>query len=199
MDDAANSFAGSGSLLDVSSVPAGEAVDKEVTAGRNLVSIDTGRQRSRTTDSEPKSGPPKLDEWQDFLSRVVLGLATDAYIDWVFRGIDEDALTEREVSRLQMREEERDRIAKPIAELANKLKFTRKHGRTIIAASGSAESAWYMAMWFNRVNRVARKHRPERPTQGKVSHERTGPSSPAENNGTGGQHGNYTIFQPGTG
>lgn len=186
----------SGSLLDVSSVPAGEAVDEAIPNRASVVDINAGR--NQRASSEPKSGPPKLDEWQDFLSRVVLGLATDAYIDWAFRGIDEDVLTEREIARLQLREDERDRIAKPFAELANKLKFTRKHGRTIIAASGSAESAWYMAMWFGRVNRIARKHRPP---QGKVVHERTGQSTPSENNGTSGNgtHGNYTIFQPGTG
>jgi hypothetical protein len=105
-----------------------------------------------------KAGPPRLDEWQDFFSRVLIRSATNWYIDWAFRGIDEDQLSDREVERIKITAEERDRVAKPLSELANKLSFTRKHGRTIIAAAGASDSIIALGMWARRVNVIARKY-----------------------------------------
>jgi hypothetical protein len=113
----------------------------------------------RKNDDKAKSAPPNLDEWMDFVSRVLIRAATDFYIDAAFRDIDEEWLSEREVERIKLSETERDRIARPLAELANKAKFTRKHGRSIIALSGSVDSVIQLGMWFSRVNRIAAKYR----------------------------------------
>lgn len=109
-------------------------------------------------DRAAKTGIPSIDEWMDFFSRVLIKVATDYYIDMAFRNIDEDMLTDREVSRIKLANEERDRIARPFAELAYKSKYTRKHGRSIIAAAGSIDAVVQLGMWYSRVGRIARKY-----------------------------------------
>lgn len=106
-----------------------------------------------------KTGIPGIDEWMEFFSNILIKVATDYYIDLAFNGIDEDLLTDREVQRIKMQTEERDRIARPFAELAYKSKWTRKHGRSIIAAAGSVDAVVQLGMWYSRVNRIARKYR----------------------------------------
>lgn len=117
------------------------------------------RGDSPRDDSDPKAGPPKLDEWQSFFSRVLIRSATNWYIEWAFRGIDEDQLSDREVERIKLDDDEREKIARPFAELANKSKFTRKHGRSIVAMADSWDSVMTLGAWYNRVNRISRKHR----------------------------------------
>src|SRR5215475_12349234 len=73
--------------------------------------------------SKAKSSPPRIDEWQDFFSRILIKTATDFYINAAFEGIDEDLLTDADVERIRMAPEERDRIAKPFSEMVNKIKF----------------------------------------------------------------------------
>lgn len=109
-------------------------------------------------DRAAKTGIPSIDEWMDFFSRVLIKVATDYYIELAFRGIDEEMLTDREIARVKMANEERDRIARPFAELAYKTKFTRKHGRSIIAAAGSIDALVQIGMWYSRVGRIARKY-----------------------------------------
>lgn len=184
---------GDGISLDAESVPPGEAElfdffspadGSEETDSFLTGSVVTDKsKKSRLTSGGPgtslrkptgkadddaaRSTPPRADEWQDFWSRTILRLGTDFYIDRAFSDIDEDWLSEREIRRIRLAPDERDRIAKPLAELSNKLKFTRKHGRTIIATAGSIDSLIQLGMWMNRVNRIARKYRLQtnRPTQ----------------------------------
>lgn len=106
-----------------------------------------------------KTSPPRIDEWQDFFSRVIIKSATNYYLELAFRGIDEDLITDADVDRIKMNQEERDRIAKPFAELVNKIKFMRKHGRMIIAGGGIGDSLIALGMWHHRVARIARKYR----------------------------------------
>lgn len=109
--------------------------------------------------STARTGIPTIDEWMDFFSRVVLRVGTDWLVDWTFRGIDEELLSEREVEKIRLLPEERDRIAKPFAELAYKNRFTRKHGREIIATAGSIDAFLQLALWYSRINRIALKYR----------------------------------------
>jgi hypothetical protein len=118
-----------------------------------------GRAPRRSESSDPKSVPPALDEWQKFFSNIVIRVATKYYIDWSFRGVDEDELTEREIERLRLTEAERNEIARPFSELANKSKFMRRHGRTIVASADSFNSLIILGAWISRVNRISRKHR----------------------------------------
>lgn len=115
--------------------------------------------RGRMLDRDPKSGQPALSEWMDFFGRIIIRGLTDFYIDVAFRNIDEDLLSDREVERIHLRPEERERMARPFAELACKLKVTKKHGRAIIASGESIDAVLQLGMWITRVNRIAAKYR----------------------------------------
>lgn len=133
-----------------------------------------------TKDSDKaKSSPPRIDEWQDFFSRIVIRSACNYYIELAFRGIDEDLLTDREIERIKMQQDERDRIAKPFAEFCCKNKYMRRHGRLIIASGGMSDSLIALGMWQHRVNRIAKKYR-TRTVKGDV-YVRTGQSEQAQN------------------
>jgi hypothetical protein len=168
--------------------------------------IDDSRLRQKVEDTPPprdaKPGIPALDEWLDFFSRILLRVACDWYIDFAFSGVDENALTDRDIQRIQMTEEERKRIAVPLAELSHKSKFMRKHGRTIIASGGAFDAIIALGAWTRRVQRIARKHKP-RTVQGRVVNERSGQSAPSSaGNGYAGANGGHindgiTIINPG--
>lgn len=118
--------------------------------------------RRRKNPSEPKTSPPNLDEWMDFFSRVVIRFLTEWYVDMLFRGIDEDIVSETDAEKLLLTAEERDTIARPFAEYANKNPFMRKHGRQIVAFADSFESIVILGRWYMRTNRIARKYRPKK-------------------------------------
>jgi hypothetical protein len=169
--------------------------------------VDDSKLRQKTDSPPPprdaKPGIPSLDEWMDFFSRIVLRVACDWYIDWAFRGVDENTLTDREIERIQLSLEERQRIAVPLAELSHKSKFMRKHGRTIVASGGAFDAIVALGTWTSRVNRIARKHKPHT-VQGKVvPNERTRQGEPAEApDGYAGANGGrivdgVTIINPG--
>lgn len=132
--------------------------------------LKTGYQPP-VTDVALSSGPPKLDEWLDFFSRVLIGTATDFAIEMAFRGVDEDLLSDREVATIKLDKEERDRIARPLAEYAFKNKYTRKHGREIIALAGSIDAVLQLGIWYTRITRIAMKYKrmqggqPQRPSR----------------------------------
>lgn len=129
--------------------------------------------------TDPKAGPPSLDEWQQFFSRVVLRVFINWYLDFAFRGIPEDALNERELERLVMTEDERRAVAVPFAELSHKSKLMRKYGRTIVASGGAFEAVITMAAWMRRVNKIAAVHRPkqQRANNVRVNNGNSGQSS----------------------
>jgi hypothetical protein len=168
---------------------------------------DEPRLRSKAEPPPPvrdaKASIPSIDEWMDFFSRIVLRVACDWYIEWAFRGVDENLLTDREIDRVQMSEEERKRIATPFAEFSHKSKFMRKHGRTIVASGGMFDAIVAIGTWTNRVNRIAHRHKT--PTvQGRVvPNERTGQGeSSADGGGYSGANGGrvvdgITIVNPG--
>lgn len=120
-----------------------------------------GRRR-RKNSTEPKATPPNLDEWMDFFSRIVIRFITEWYVDMLFRQIDDDAVSDADAEKLLLTEEERDTIARPFAEYANKNPFMRKHGRQIVAFADSFESMVMLGRWYMRVNRIARKYRPKK-------------------------------------
>ena len=179
-------------------VDAGAEVDKQVT---KLTPITGGK------DNKTRSGPPTLDEWQHFFSRVVIRMGTKWYADNLFEDI-EDLIPANEAEKIALTDEECDIIGKPLAEFANKLKFTRKYGRVIISGAGSFESVVILGRWFARVNRIANKYKTPRPSRqqqpGPTLHGEVIPPNgnngpqqappTAESNGTG-----FRIFQPGTG
>lgn len=160
----------------------------------DLEIADPTNRQDRKDNETPKAGPPRLDEWQDFFSRVLIKGLTERYVSWAFRGIDEELLTDREMQKLHLLKEERERIARPFSELANKAKFTRKHGRTIIGLSDSIDSVLALGMWFGRVNKIAEKYAKTRPVKGKVVKSDVGSGS-FEENGTGGSDNGQSGWQ----
>jgi hypothetical protein len=148
--------------------------------------IEDSGFRQRTEPPPPpreaKPGIPTIDEWLDFFSRIVLRVACDWYINWAFRGIDEELLSPRELDRLQMTDEERRRISVPFAEISHKSKFMRKHGRMIVASGGLFDALVAIGTWTSRVNRIARRHKPTRSVPGRVvNDERSGQNAPPQN------------------
>lgn len=185
-------------------VPIGPPLFDEFETGDG---IDDSRLRQKVEDTPPprdaKPGIPVLDEWLDFFSRILLRVMCDWYIDFAFRGVDENSLNDREIDRIQMTEEERKRIAVPLAELSHKSKFMRKHGRTIIASGGAFDAIVALGAWTRRVQRIANRHK-TRTVPGRVMpNERTGQGSPeAGGNGFAGANGGrindgITIINPG--
>jgi hypothetical protein len=165
--------------------------------------IEEPRLRQKTQPPPPpreaNKNIPSIDEWLDFFSRIFLRVACDWYISFAFRGIDEEWLTDREVDRLQLSDEERQRIAVPLAELSNKSKVMRKYGRTIVASGGAFDALVTLGTWTSRVNRIAAKYR-KRVVPGKVTNERTGSSQQeagAEGANGGRVGGSWTIVNPG--
>jgi hypothetical protein len=168
--------------------------------------IDDSRLRQKPEPTpEPrdaKPGVPSLDEWLDFFSRIVLRVGCDWYIEWAFRGVDENSLSDRDLDRLQMTEEERKRIAVPLAELSHKSKLMRKHGRTIVASGGAFDAIIALGKWTSRVNRVARRYKPK-VVKGRVVNDNRGQGTEPQNGdgptGAYGGHvnGGWTIVNPG--
>ena len=170
-------------------------------------SIGDSRLKSEPKEPPPprdaKPGIPSLDEWMDFFSRIVLRVACDWYIEWAFRGVDEQTLTDREIERVQLTYEERQRIAVPLAELSHKSKLMRRHGRTIVASGGVFDAIVALGTWTSRVNRIARKHKPKTMAGKVIPNERSGQGTPsAEGSGYSGANGGHivdgiTIVNPG--
>jgi hypothetical protein len=178
--------------------------DVEAETGPPLFTERTGEyiegRRLRTKalpTPEPRDaskGIPSIDEWMDFFSRIVLRVLCDWYIFWAFRGIEEEWLTDREVDRLQLTDEERQRISVPLAELSNKSKVMRKHGRTIVASGGAFDALLTLGTWASRVNRIAGKYR-KRILKGETV---VGTGSDAqEGSAPNGRIGEWTIYNPG--
>lgn len=164
--------------------------------------IEEPRLRTRALPTPPPrdaaKGIPSIDEWMDFFSRILLRVVCDWYISFAFRGVNEDLLTDREIDRLQLTDEERKRIAVPLAELSNKSKVMRRYGRTIVASGGAFDALITLGTWASRVNRIASRYKT--PTlKGKV-YERSG-SSPQEGDAAGANGGRvggeWTIINPG--
>jgi hypothetical protein len=88
-------------------------------------------------------------------------MITEGYLQVVlFKYVDESELTEREQALIRLTKEDLRDMAAPMASFANKNKYARKHGRTIIAAAESYESVVDLMIWMRRVNKIAKAHRP---------------------------------------
>lgn len=166
--------------------------------------------RRRRRKPEATAKPPSLDEWQDFLGLTVLRMLTEGYLQLVlFRQVDESELTERERELIRLTKDDLRDMAAPMASLANKNKFARKHGRQMIAAADSYEALIDLFIWMRRVNKIARRHKPttlveETVVEGRVVND--GPvsgqngtaNSRADRSGGSGSTG-FSIFNRGTG
>lgn len=156
------------------------------------------RDTEKPVKDRAKAGPPTLAEWQDFFARVVFLTIAEWYVSWAFRGIPDDIIADEDLDKLTLSKEDRAQIAAPFAELANKSSLARKHGRQVIALADSLEAVIIVGMWISKVNRTARKYRPER----KKRSGRVGPTASTTNGEGPGEFvpdENIRIYNPGTG
>jgi hypothetical protein len=184
-----------------------ESSPVEVAKPEPPITTGFGRRR-RKNPGDPKKTAPDTDEWMDFFSRIVIRFLTEWYVDWMFRGIGEDSVTDIDAAKLALTEDERDVIARPYAEFANKNPFLKKHGRQIVAFSDSFESTVILGKFFMRVNRIARKYKPQEKKPQRPSF-RLHPEQENNHNGNRGQGqesaestqgpipDGYPIFNPG--
>ena len=153
-----------------------------------------------TSNAEARSGPPKIGDWQSFFSRIVIRYGTDIYMNFMLRDIDETTFTPAELAQLAISAEERNVIARPFAELANKSKWARKNGRMIVSSADSVETAMILMKWARNVNRIGNRHRPPKPKRGRPAiiprqHSHT-PQTGATQNGAGQVNGNIGPSSP---
>jgi hypothetical protein len=133
--------------------PPGERETPAIEAPRPLYDAD------KPPKSDPKSGPPSLSEWQDFIGRILIRSLTQGYVALILRDAE---LTPKELESIELDKDDTRDMAAPFASLANKNKWARKHGREIIAMSDSWEAVLALGIWMRRVNKLARKYRPKR-------------------------------------
>lgn len=156
---------------------------------------------------DAKDKPPTIDEWQNFIGRVVLKLLTQGYLALMLGDIEQD-LTPHEREMIRLSKEDLLEMAAPFASFANKNKTMKKHGRQIIAATESYEALIVMFLWMRRVQRIANRHKRARAQQQFHEENQQGPGimgmivpdgviPEAEVNGHGNANG--TVSGPGTG
>jgi len=167
-------------------------------SGQKATSEGEDEHKSRLP-REAKSGPPSLDEWQDFLGAIVLRGLTEGYLQiTLFRAVDESDLTDREKQLIRLTKEDLRDMAAPMASYANKNKFTRKHGRSVIAAASSMEALIDLFIWMKRVNKITRRYvaakNPETEIKGVAGNGQV-PSA----NGPAGTFDGFTVNNRGTG
>jgi hypothetical protein len=154
---------------------------------------------------KPPTGAPSLDEWQDFIGRIVLKSLTDLFLS-VALGDIQDELTPKEWEMISLTKQDLKEMSAPIATLAHKSKFGRRRGRAIIAAADSSEAVLALVFWMRRVNKIASKYRkqrrPAQPTQtipGYVEESNSGTSGENGEQGTWNGAAGFGLFNPGTG
>jgi hypothetical protein len=115
----------------------------------------------RKAKPEAKSGPPTLQEWQDFIGRFVIRGLTEAYLNVALSDFYDD-LTPHERETIRLTKEDLKEMSAPLASMAHKSTFLRKRGRSIIASADSGEAIVALLIWMRRVNRIAKKYRKSR-------------------------------------
>lgn len=153
---------------------------------------------------EAKTGIPSLDEWQDFIGRIVLRNLTSAFLSLAFRDIEDD-LTDREREMIRLTKDDLKEMSAPLASLAHKSKFGRKRGRSLIASSDSMEAVFALAIWMRRVNKISSKYRKQRnnatPSTIPGFVERNTDGNSRSDDGEGPSFGaqGFGVYNPGTG
>lgn len=144
----------------------GEPVSMPRGAGsprKSIAELHKGPNWEKSTPRDATSKPPSLDEWVGFFGKVVLRTTCHWYLSYAFKEVDENVLSDREIDRLALTDDERKLIATPLAELAHKSKFMRKYGRTIVSGGDTFNAMVVMGAWVSRVNRIASKYKPRNP------------------------------------
>ena len=157
----------------------------------------------KTKNDTPKSGPPTLDEWQDFIGRFVLRGITEAYLNVALADFY-DELTPREVESIRLTKDDLKEMSAPLASLAHKSKFMRTRGRSIIASADSGEAVIALLIWMRRVNRIAKRYRKAHAPQprnipGVIMEDPNGNYGQDVRQGPDEGPPSFGVFNPGTG
>ena len=152
----------SGDSGDITDEPAKPAPEKPVQQTRR----PRGRPRGSTKKKDDKPVPPAnlkipdFSEWHEYIGNFAIKWGARAYIAYCFRGIDRwEVLSDAENEALEPDSDQLSDIAKPLAHIAERSKLGKKYGRMLIDASDGCVAVIQLAMWGNRVNRIARKYR----------------------------------------
>jgi hypothetical protein len=122
----------------------------------------TTQRRIPAPRATPKQAPkftiPDFSEWQDFIGDFALKWLCRGYIAFIFRGYDRwELLSAVDNEALEPDTEQLRDMAKPLAHLAAKSKFSGKYGRLALDSKDAIVATIQFGMWMNRVNRIARK------------------------------------------
>lgn len=112
---------------------------------------------------KPGQGPPDFSEWEEFFGAFIIRWITRAIVAFVFRGVSDyrSLLTPEELEALELDPEDSAAIARPLAHVAERSAIGKKYGRSIIESRDAIQSLIALTMWTNRINRIAKKYRPD--------------------------------------
>jgi hypothetical protein len=183
-------------IVDMGSAPTGYP------GGFDVEDSDPVPEPIEIKSKPPKSTPPSLEEWQDFIGRVVLGSLTTFYLDAALRDIRED-MTEAEFESVRLSKDDLRDLAAPIASLASKSAKAKKHGRMIVSSADSIDAVLTLMMWMKRIRRLNKKYRKPGVIKGRVVRSTTdGTVGQNGQQGTGEEPASATggaLSNPGTG
>jgi hypothetical protein len=173
-----------------------EELQEDTAAPEPLSVSQVTETPDRLTPPEAKTGPPSINDWQDFFGRFVIKGIVNGYIALQL-GDMLDELTPAESKAIFLSKEDMTELAAPLATLSHKSSFMRKHGRFIISTADSYESVVTLLFWMRRVNRIASKHRkakqPAQPIPGLAN---SGRNNNAESHGSDRGQGEQLNGQP---
>lgn len=147
--------------------PADSDTDRKLDDSLTASRLAEKKETAAGKPDRARAGPPTLDEWQDFFSRIVLLTLAEWYVSFAFRGVPDDLVSDEDLARCQLSKEDRQAISIPFAEFANKSEIARKRGRQVIALMESMEAVLILGLYMNRVNKIARKYRPQKAKRGR--------------------------------
>lgn len=112
---------------------------------------------------QPGQGPPDFSEWEEFFGAFIIRWITRAIVAFVFRGLSDyrSLITPEELEALELDPEDAAAIARPLAHVAERSAIGKKYGRSIIESRDAIQSLIALTMWTNRINRIAKKYRPD--------------------------------------
>jgi len=144
----------------------GEGVIREPPPRKTPPKRGPGRPRKVTTENVNEKAaklnllPPNAEEWHDYISNVALKWGTRGYVAFATRGLDRyDNFSKADLAALDADADELAAISKPISHMAERSKFGKRYGRTIIDSTDGVAAIVAIGMWGARVNRIANKYR----------------------------------------
>jgi hypothetical protein len=131
---------------------------EDVPTAQSVSASQLTEKPDKVSTPEAKTGPPTVNDWQDFFGRIIIRGIVNAYVAFQLSDFL-DELTPSEAKAIFLSKEDMTEMAAPLASLSAKSSFMKKHGRFIISTADSYESVVTMFFWMRRVNKIATRHR----------------------------------------